>query len=816
MGPLEVHTGSKPVELGGTRQRATLAFLLLHANRVVPTSHLLDALWPAEHAPATARKILQNAVWRLRRALADAADPADSHAPELVTRAPGYVLRVRPEQVDLLVFQQQVAAGRAALAAGDPLTACRTLGDALSLWRGVALADLVEDGTAWPQLTAVQDKRLDVMEDRFEAELACGGHHTVLRELEAFVEAEPLRERASRLLMTALYRCGRQAEALNAYHRLRTALVEGLGLEPEHRTRLLQQSVLTQDPSLDLDLPSRPDHFRAAPDGVPASVTAPPDAVADGTDTATVPGGAVTAAVVPATGRYPAVGPGLVPAVVGGPETTATAGDGGDLAIVTAPGSVSSSVAGADTVPGADAEPDSGRPEVTATDDVPRRPNVPAKPLTPRQPGSVLMFRFRLGAELDRLPPQDIDRVLDAVSRLAREKIEDLGGRAASLGSVQLGFFADAAWLGDGAEPAVRAAVAVRNRLSAPAHPLAPSADPVPSVPGLHVHTVVTTGEAVVTEVTVSGTVRPLIGGDPVETCQEVLEGTPAHEIRVCDRTRRLTEGWVTYHPVPASPSSWRLGTDGHVTTGSTETVPAPPGGHGGELELMRSLLRRTRDLRVPHLATVLDPSGSCATRLLTEFRDGIAAEEGDVRVLSATVPRPGPGGPLAAPAEMFAAYCGATDRDTPGTALRKAEDALLRLTGREEGVRPMLTLLRPLLTAGSETYDAVGVRRTLLAWRDFVVRAACAQPLVLVWNGLHRADDMVLDTVEQLTEHRACVPLLNVVGTHPLLVERRPDWAGGRRHAMTVSLAPTGPDALERLLASLPVPVPGESAEVA
>ncbi|MFD0442361.1 AfsR/SARP family transcriptional regulator [Streptomyces indonesiensis] len=128
----------------------------------------------------------------------------------------------------------------------------RVLSEALSLWRGPVLADLVEDGMAWPELTAIQERRLDVMEDRFEAELASGGHHAILRELEAFVQDEPLRERAAQQLMLALYRCGRQADALGVYRRVRTALVDGLGLEPGREMQLLRQSILTHDPALDL------------------------------------------------------------------------------------------------------------------------------------------------------------------------------------------------------------------------------------------------------------------------------------------------------------------------------------------------------------------------------------------------------------------------------------------------------------------------------------------------------------------------------------------------------------------------------------
>ncbi|MGJ3561152.1 AfsR/SARP family transcriptional regulator [Streptomyces sp. INA 01156] len=120
----------------------------------------------------TARKILQNAVWKLRGVLAR--PPRSEHAPELLTRPPGYPLRVPPQRVDLLDYRQRVAAGRAALTAGQAESAHESLGEALSLWRGPVLADLAEEGICWPELTAVQNRRLDVMENLFEAALACG------------------------------------------------------------------------------------------------------------------------------------------------------------------------------------------------------------------------------------------------------------------------------------------------------------------------------------------------------------------------------------------------------------------------------------------------------------------------------------------------------------------------------------------------------------------------------------------------------------------------------------------------------------------
>ncbi|MER5868016.1 BTAD domain-containing putative transcriptional regulator [Kitasatospora sp. NPDC002040] len=217
----------------------------------MPTSQLLNALWPIDDAPASARKILQNAVWGLRQLLT--AGQGRQGAVALVTQAPGYRLQVDPEEIDLYRYQRQVEEGRAKLAAGDPAQAARLLREALALWRGTALADLAEAGVCWPELTTIQSARLDAMEDCFEAELACGRHHEVLPELEAMATTAALRERFYGQLVLALYRCGRQADALNAYSRLRAALVEELGLEPGRELQSLQQAILNQDPTLNLE-----------------------------------------------------------------------------------------------------------------------------------------------------------------------------------------------------------------------------------------------------------------------------------------------------------------------------------------------------------------------------------------------------------------------------------------------------------------------------------------------------------------------------------------------------------------------------------
>lgn len=246
LGPLEVVHGDELVDLGGTRQRATLGLLLLNPNRVVASSHLVDSLWPEDKVPLSARKIVQNSVWRLRRALSANGDGSAA----LLSRPPGYMLCVEPEQTDVHNFYQRVDAGRARFAEGDLAATSLLLRQALELWRGPALIDLVESGIHWPELTPVQNARLDALEDYFEVELARGHHHQTLAELQRTVATEPLRERLCGQLMLALYRSGRQTDALNAYHALRTALVEQVGLEPSPALRSLQQALLTHDPAL--------------------------------------------------------------------------------------------------------------------------------------------------------------------------------------------------------------------------------------------------------------------------------------------------------------------------------------------------------------------------------------------------------------------------------------------------------------------------------------------------------------------------------------------------------------------------------------
>ncbi|MBB4909462.1 AfsR/SARP family transcriptional regulator [Actinophytocola algeriensis] len=248
LGSIEVTSDAEPLELGGVKQRAILGYLVLHANKVVPTSHLLQAMWDGP-PPPTARKMIQNAVSGIRRVLSEQSRTGRPTA-ALHTHAPGYQLHVDTETVDLHRFRALAKVGRAAIADGEPERGAELLRAGLSLWRGRALADLVEAGYRWSELTAVEDERLSALEDRLDAELACGRHREITPELEVLTATEPMRERLCRQFMLALYRSGRQADALRIYRRTREALVDSLGLEPGRDLQELQQQILDHDATI--------------------------------------------------------------------------------------------------------------------------------------------------------------------------------------------------------------------------------------------------------------------------------------------------------------------------------------------------------------------------------------------------------------------------------------------------------------------------------------------------------------------------------------------------------------------------------------
>jgi DNA-binding SARP family transcriptional activator len=236
LGPLEVSDKGGVVPLGGPKQRAVLALLLLHAGEVVSTDRLIDALW-GERPPRTAATSLQNFVSQLRKLFG---------ADIVVTRAPGYGLRLEPNQLDVEIFEGLVRDARRA----DAGERARMLRDALSLWRGPPLADFAYEAFASSEIERLEELRLGALEDLMDADLGLGNHKDVVGELEGLVRSHPTRERLRGQLMLALYRSGRQAEALESYHAARRTLAEELGISPGPSLQQLYRSILRQEANL--------------------------------------------------------------------------------------------------------------------------------------------------------------------------------------------------------------------------------------------------------------------------------------------------------------------------------------------------------------------------------------------------------------------------------------------------------------------------------------------------------------------------------------------------------------------------------------
>jgi DNA-binding SARP family transcriptional activator len=251
LGPLEVIDGDRSLTPPGTIQRALLAILLLHVNRVVSSDQLIDLLW-GDEPPASGSTALQVRVSQLRKALGG----AGAH---IVTRPPGYLIQLEREQFDLHRFELLVETADRNLAAGDPAAATAGLHEALALWRGPPLSDFAYAGFARAAIGRLEELRLGALEKRLEADLALGRHRELIADLRELVAEHPLRERLRAQLMLALYRAGRQADALAAYQEGRRTLIDEIGIEPGPEMRALEGAILRQEAALDLpDLaPSR-------------------------------------------------------------------------------------------------------------------------------------------------------------------------------------------------------------------------------------------------------------------------------------------------------------------------------------------------------------------------------------------------------------------------------------------------------------------------------------------------------------------------------------------------------------------------------
>ena len=239
LGHLEASVDDRPVALGGAKQRAVLAMLGLEANRTVTADRLIEGLW-GDEAPPSAAKMVQNYVWRLRKVL------SDDGGVEILTRGRAYELQIDRELVDVLRLERLVAeAARAPN--GD------TARQALALFRGDPLADVADEPFAIAEIRRLEELRLTAAELAIDADLAAGRHHEVVAEIDALLAENPLREQLHAQRLLALYRCGRQAEALEAYRHARDTLVDEIGIEPGPELQRVHAAILRQDPALNVE-----------------------------------------------------------------------------------------------------------------------------------------------------------------------------------------------------------------------------------------------------------------------------------------------------------------------------------------------------------------------------------------------------------------------------------------------------------------------------------------------------------------------------------------------------------------------------------
>ncbi|MFH9657613.1 BTAD domain-containing putative transcriptional regulator [Streptomyces sp. NPDC017248] len=791
---MEVVSDGRVIDLGGSKQRATLGFLLLRPGEVVPVSGLLTALWSAGETPATARKILQNAVWGLRGKLSS--DDGMRAGVTLRTQSPGYLLEVDPEHIDLHRFRRLADEGRALLAAGRREEAARRLREGLRLWRGAALADLVELGFDWPELTALQRARLEVLEDYFEAELECGRHSAVLAEIEAVVESEPLRERACGQLMRAMYRCGRQADALGVYQRLRGSLVERLGLEPGPDLQSLQRAVLTHDPALGLTPSAPPVALTARPATTARQTAAVRQTPATAPQRPAAPQIPATAPRTPAGRQAPATArqaPATERRVPAAPQATVTSADRHEAAIP-APETDRSSTPNRGTErwsnPGSNAARVPARcPAHQPATPPARRPaqptaHRPAQPST-RRPGrqEVSALLVRVGVAVRPGRPDDTDTVFDRISGSVRREIESRGGTVvATLGTDTLGVFPARPGGEDHARRAVAAATALRAARAREG-----------AAAEVTVKAAIVTGEALPRHRAEDGAdASPVPGGALLQAAQAMLPLVPDGRIEVCAATREATGPACSYRPAPGDPARWQLRQTAADTDPAGRVRSGTKNAYEGELELLATLLEHTTRWHRQHRVFVLGRSDAARARLLAEFARIAGQRPHDCLVLR----RPGPGtegdGRFAPHRAIVAAYCGVTAQDTPAVARGRLETALHRMTGDQDRADRIAGRLGALLDPAARAEGESGEGPA--GWREFIETASGYRPLVLVTDRLHRADDAVCDLLQSPAGLARGLPVLVVAGAEPALLSRRPGLAVDR-HGTTVIRMDTRPD---------------------
>lgn len=764
LGPLEVVHEARQITVPGVRERALLVFLLLSANRVVPSERLADALC-GDLGPERATKTLRVYVSRLRRALRDA-----SKVEVLLTQPPGYVLQVDPEACDAFRFEQLTSEGRRRATVGDYEGSAGVLRAALGLWRGPALADLLDFPFAQGEATRLEEARLAALEGRIEAELLCGRHGELTGELEGLTREHPFRERLWGQRMLALYRCGRQADALACFQQLRRLLGEELGIEPGTSLRTLETAILRHDPDLEWSPTRRP------PEEAIQAPIRPPQELQERADPASF-----LSLICTRCGR----------------STSANqrfCGWCGNPSLLPCP-----SCGHGNPLEGLFCE-------------------ACGVALSPPAPEGVFAEERRWATVLcsDLVEPDDRDITDPEALRARRARIvrdirvilQRFGASTVQVAEDHvLAVFGAPQGHDDDPERAVRAALELQSWAEARAEGQGS---------GLF-RLAVNTGEMLF------GKVDPeqpfTVVGQPVSTAFRFRAAATPGQIIVGEETHRATRHAIRYERMRAVSRGGELA-ETAPTFVVVDALHSPSGrrvsdtslvGRTRELGMAEALWERVVADRRPHLLTVLGPAGIGKSRFARELSDRVARDGG--RAISGRSLPYGERTGFAAFAQQVTAAAGITDEDSAPAA-------------REKLVRRISTLVAPTAAAelashlalliGLETEVTADQGTLFLAARRFVEALAREQPTVLVYEDLHWADTALFDLVETLAGRARDAPLLLVALARPQLFDVRPRWGAGLTASTAIELpdltSQQSRDLLGSLLPNADGEVPAES----
>ncbi len=845
LGPLEVLDEDQPISLGGSKRRAVLALLLLHANETVGADRLIDELW-GEQPPATAGKTLQVHVSRLRKELT---------GDVLVTRGSGYELVVDPEDLDAHRFEARFGEGRSELADGRPEHALEALEDALSLWRGPALADLAYEPFAQPEVARLEDLRAAANEQLIEAKLALGRQAEVIAPLETLIEEHPYRERLRAQLMLALYRADRQADALQAYQNARTRLVEELGIEPGERLRELERAILAQDPALAQPAPKRPE---------PAPEAAPPEPPSDAPaePPADLPSGVVTFVLTDiqgSSGMWEADFHAMAAALEEHDGLVARIADAHDGSLLKTKGEgdstltvfprASDAVAAAAELHTLLAEvewPLGPGPRVRVavyTGEAHERDgdyfgpalNRAARLRSLAHAGAALVSQATAEIVRDRLPPGTglVELGRRELRGLARpEHVFELRTDAAGDGgadarrktvTVLFACLLDLEPEGEGLDAEARRRVSDRcledMRGVLERHGGTVEAYPgdalmaVYGVPRLHeddavraVRAAVELGEGIDTlgdefgralglrprvrigvgtgeVIAETGTAAPPApAGDAVNVAKRLEERAGAGEILLDERTHLLVRGFAETEPLTEPESAVRL-LDLRPDGERPRGLESPLVGRAAQIEALARAFDTAVAARTCHLVTVLGAAGVGKSRLVEEFTSGL----GDA-------------------ATVVGGRCLPYGEGITFWPLAEIVGGLPEPLADQLADDPQAEAIAEVVSEAVGHGGSTGATSEKIFWaaRRLFEAMARRRPLVVVVDDLQWAEATFLDLVEHVADLARDAPIVVLCMARAELLDARPGWGGGKLNAASIHLDALGTDDTRELVANL------------